>query len=362
MTDTTPACLKALEIKFYLLIALASIVIPWESAHSAATSFNPSIGSNFLILGRGGSRGLDPVSNDRNGIALQEAEVQLSADVDVYFKANALFSVSRPTPQQSYETDPEEVYVESLSLPLVTLKIGKFKAALGKHNELHTHAFPFIDQPLINTAVLGSEGLNEPAVSASLLLPTPWFSEVTVQEIGAENGTLYNSSRTGDLATVARLKNLWDLSTDLTLEWSLFGTGGRNQYDRGSRAWGSELTMKWRPSRGGKYQSLAWTTEYLNATIKGNPLGNNIGGIASWVQYQFAQRWSALARYEYVGLPIAEFSSSQTKQSALLGFAPTEFSGFRLQYDHIRDSLKVEGHQVALQMSVTIGAHPAHTY
>ena len=153
---------------------------------------NPDISANFLTLLQEGNRGKNAALGNRNGLSLQEAELQFVSDVDVYFKANALFSINRPTPAQDYKIDPEEVYVETISLPVVTLKAGKFKAALGRHNQLHTHAFPFIDAPIVNRKVLGDEGLNEVGLSASTLIPAPWFMEITAQVLGGENSNILN--------------------------------------------------------------------------------------------------------------------------------------------------------------------------
>jgi hypothetical protein len=81
------------------------------------------------------------------------------------------------------------------------------------------------------------------------------------------------------------------------------------------------------------------------------------------VQYQFSQRWWAQARYEYVGAPQESGFAAQTKQSALLGFFPSEFSGLRLQYDHLRVAgAERDEHTIAFQYNISIGAHPAHAY
>src|SRR3989338_178378 len=138
---------------------------------SKGKAFNPDIGANFLGLWQRGTG----ISDNRtavphNGFSLQEAELQFSADVDTYLKAVALFSVKQESGEAGFGIDPEEVYVESISLPGVTVRAGKFKLAMGKHNQLHAHAFPFIDAPLIHQQLLGDEGLNEPGAAAAVLL------------------------------------------------------------------------------------------------------------------------------------------------------------------------------------------------
>jgi hypothetical protein len=296
---------------------------------------------------------------------LQEAEIQFTADVDPYFKAVALFSVSQEdkVSPRKFGIDPEEVYLETLSLPSVTIRAGKFKMAMGKHNQLHSHAYPFIDGPLINTQLLGEEGLNEAGVSAALLLPTGWFSEITAQAFENSNDTLFNSPTSNDAGGLVHLKNLWDLSDDLTAELGLSGAMGKNTAEKTSSIYGADFTMKWRPAVGGKYHALIWSTEYLQGDRKGMAQ-ESLGGLATWLQYQFAQRWWIQGRYEHVGFGRSDAATQplQNKESVLIGFFPSEFSGIRLQYDHLSTEGSNANNAFAIQYNVSIGAHPAHAY
>ncbi len=337
---------------------------------SKGKAFNPDISANFLgLLSRGTNRSSARTAVPRNGFTLQATEFMFSADVDPYFRAITLLSVRQEGGTSGNIIEPEEAYLETLSLSRIGIRAGKFKLAFGKHNTLHTHAFPFIDAPLIHEAVFGDEGLNEVGVSAAYLLPTSWYSELIVQAFDPANGTLFSSPSAGDLGGLARFKNLWDLTDDLTAELGLSGTMAKNASNLTASALGADLTFKWRPSVGGKYQALVWSTEYLNAWRPGltDPASllptERLGGLATWMQYQFAQRWWAEARVEFVGLPHDAAISVQNKHSALLGFFPSEFSGLRLQYDHlVTPGAAKADHTVALQYNVSIGAHPAHTY
>lgn len=337
---------------------------------SKGNAFNPDISANFLGLWQRGTHLSDDRTNpSHNGFSLQEAELQMLSDVDPYLRASVLLSVSQEDGKTGYDLSPEEVFVESTSLPYVTIRAGKFKMALGKHNMLHTHAFPFIDAPLIHQLVLGDEGLNETGVSAAALIPVAWFSEFTAQAFSLNNEQLYNSQQSGDVGGLLKWKNLFDLTDDLTMEIGVSGTMGQNQYSRTSSVLAGDLTFKWRPAVGGKYHALIWQTEYLNADRPGfvdTATGESqaiVSGMASWLQYQFAERWWAQARGEYVGFTHSTGIPTENKGSVLLGFFPSEFSGFRLQYDffNIEDRGKMD-QTIALQYNVSIGAHPAHAY
>lgn len=89
-----------------------------------------------------------------------------------------------------------------------------------------------------------------------------------------------------------------------------------------------------------------------------------LGGVATWVQFQFAQRWWAQLRGEWTGVPVGlDSGPNERKQSVLLGFFPSEFSGFRAQYDHLgATGLGQDDHRFTVQWNISIGAHPAHSY
>jgi hypothetical protein len=344
------------------------------TAKSRGNAFNPDISANTLFLYQNGNRGNNatataPPGSSPNGASLQEAELQLTSDVDPYARAVVLLSVSQQA--REWKIEPEEAFGESLQLP-VTVRAGKFKAALGKYNTYHTHAYPFIDQNLINTVLLGDEGLNNAGISVAGLIPLPWFSEVTVQGLGADAEPFSNTSPNGVIGLV-HLKNLWDLTDDLTMEWGLSGAQGPNDVDKQTQIWGSDLTFKWRPSVGGKYSALIWSTEYLNGqkTLDSaiTTAKTKTQGGSSFVQWQFAQRWWLQGRDEYVEVldPTAATADVRRKQSLLLAFLPTEFSGLRLQYDRVDDVAAISGYdkpesKIMLQLNLSIGAHPAHAY
>jgi hypothetical protein len=333
-------------------------------------ALNPDISVNFLGHWQRGT-GLSDSQTvpNRNGLTLQELEFHFSADVDPYLRAVALVAAAQEDGSTGYGFDPEEVFLETISLPRITLKAGKFYTSFGKHNQLHRHAFPFIDAPLIHQKIFGDEALNDAGISASLLLPTSWYSELTTQIINGGNPSLYASPSAGRMSGVIRLKNLWDLNDDLTMELGVSGTSGKNSVSNSSSAVGSDLTFKWRPAEGGKYRSLIWSSEYIQGmNFMNDPSGTpteikKLGGIASWIQYQFAERWWIQGRAEYIGRPSSDLLPIQKKQSVLLAFLPSEFSGFRLQYDHLKDGSRAkDDHTVGFQFNVSIGAHPAHAY
>ena len=335
-------------------------------ALKAGSSLNPGVSLNALTLYKQSRQEDGFESTQPNGFLLQEVELQFLADVDPYLRASAALSIH---PQDStgtssseprYAIDPEEVFVETTSIPYVTFKAGRFHAALGRHNLLHTHAFPFIDAPLINQELLGGEGLTETGLSISALAPTPWFLELTTQGFQGQSSALFGNPDSSPFASVSRLRSALDLSDDFTMDLGLSQAIGKNSYHTQTKVVGADLTFKWRPSVGGKYSAFVLGAEYLEGVIPDRPSRSHLLGFSTYVQYQFAQRWWVQARSE--GMTDRILGTKEKKYSALLGFFPSEFSGVRLQLDHHLNADSKIQNRVYLQGNYTIGAHLAHTY
>ncbi|MCC7440925.1 MAG: hypothetical protein IT285_04795 [Bdellovibrionales bacterium] len=279
--------------KLFGAFAALSFILTSPSA-SAASGTNPDVSLNALILGQGLLQRGEPelLEDVATGFGLQEVELRFTSNIDTNFRGDAVLAMHAEDGE--YHLEPEEVIVETLSLPGVTLKAGKFYAALGRHNTLHTHAYPFIDAPMVHHELLGHEGLNAPGLSGAVLLPPSWFSELTLQVFTSSEGVLFADGSDSDRqAGLASWRNLWELSDDSTLDLVLaYGRGFGTEKSVLSAA----LTGKWRYSPEG---SFSLTGEYLRLD---ESAGQNRDGLALWAQYQFAKPWWVQARGEVLGM------------------------------------------------------------
>lgn len=350
-------------------------------ASAQSTLQSPNVSANVLLLGRQSNFANDETNTVRNGFDLQEAELAFYADVDPYINLNLIFALhpeyeydpGASEIKQSWIFEPEELYAETLHIPSVTLKLGKFKGAIAKQNLRHSHSSPFVDLPFVHEALLGPEGLNDVGLSAGILLPSSWFSELTLQTLRGEGeNLLFNSKTPNDFVGVYQWRNLWDLSDDLTFELGASYAEGQPSVGGVATVWAGHGALKWRPAEGGKYRSWTLETEALSGRISETREAAN--GVLIWGKYQFAQQWAAWVRYD--NLEIAQGGTLITSPELLekkanrttlaMVYSPTEFSSYRFEYSNSQGPLSVTGESVEtkyyLQANFTIGAHPAHAY
>lgn len=351
-----------------ILMAISNFV--WAQSAPANILKSPNVSANALFWYQNSNRNDENASTTRNGVDIRETEIALYADVDPYTRLYLLLAVHPEYEdvgdrvEQSWIVEPEEAYADSNVVPSLTLKVGKFKAAMGKHNILHTHAFPFAEAPLINQELLGGEGLNDVGVSAAWLIPTGWFSELTTQYLRGEGeNEAFNSATPSDGVGLVNWKNLWDLSEASTLEFGTSYAFGPNSLGGDTQLLNANLTWKFRPIDGGKYHSWKAAIEYLDRRVGQSSGPDDHGyGYAAWLQYQLAQRWQTGGRWEEL-----ENAGSKSNRGTLsVEFLATEFSQYRLDLSRAylppdTDSQRFEN-KVMVQANFTIGAHPAHAY
>jgi hypothetical protein len=366
----------------YLLATLLVLSCPRAFAESSLNS--PYVSANALFLYRNSNLGRDGSNTAKSGLDLQEAELAFFSDVDPYSNLNLLLTVhpeytanSSGFVDQAWKVEPEELFAESNHVPFTTLRIGKFKAAIGKHNTLHSHVFPLVDAPVANTILLGGEGLNDVGVSAAVLLPFSWYSEFTAQYLrGAGENSEFKAGSPGDGVGVGHWKNLWDLTEALTAEVGGYYAQGNNYLKTQTKIIGADLTFKWRPLEGGKYHSWILAGEILQRKLgqPGAQKAERGSGGNIWAQYQFAKRWSAVLRYDHLNAEASDATvnvnaipnGTTDKYSAGLNFSASEFSTFRAEYNHAITPPDARGKRAErkfyVQANFTIGAHPAHSY
>lgn len=331
---------------------------------------NPSIGMNALFSGMA-ARNLD----QPYGLQFDEAEMSVISVVDPWWTLNADLVFA------SNEVSPEEVWARSTSVPALQLKVGRLRGTFGKHGLLHSHAFPFIQAPIIMGNTIGEEGFKDAGLEAAWLTPLPWYSELTggvYQAIEAddEHPLDFGSTRHDNVPFLAHFKNEFDLNDQTTLELGQSWLQGRGTDGFVHSSGGADLTVRNVPLRNSNRRGWILQGEYIQKGMSGDGAyqKQSNGWYASF-QYRLSQVWWAGIRGEQARDSETDFLVDDagdpvpgriSRGSVNVAWAPSEFSFVRLEYSHaVADAgngLEPSDDRILLQMSYTIGFHPAHAY
>jgi hypothetical protein len=325
-------------------------------ASASPTYFNPAIAviGNFL-----GVAGRNPVE-DRPSLEMRESEISFQAIVDPYAKADFFVSVSND------EVELEEGFVTFTHLPAdLLVKVGKFKAQIGKVNLMHTHVLPWADEPLPVVNLLGGEeGWNDAGISVAKIIPLgETFSELTVQVFRGESEGLFEAPSRSDLAYLAHYRAYRDFGDDHNVELgSTWGRGSNGTTpDAKTTLENIHLVYRWKPLGGRPYRSFILRSELFRSR-RDQPGGRQSSrGFFVSGDYQLARRWVAGGRYEFSDR--ADDDSLRDRGGAvLLTFRPSEFSQVRGELRRRRYAGGLTANEAFLQIQFSIGAHGAHPF
>jgi hypothetical protein len=375
---------------------------PATRSAGGASAFNPAIS---LILGGSYTNtsrnpddwniaGFPPpggeVGPGERSFNLGESELTFAASIDPYFSGQLTAAINGEN-----EIEVEEAFVRTTALPDgFTGKMGRFFSGFGYLNEVHAHAWDFVDQPLVYQAMFGGQFRQE-GVQVKWLAPTDLFVEVGA-EVG--NGSNFPATRGagnglnattlfahvgGDVGdyTSWRAGLAWLDGDAENREGGIADAGGTPLFESftgNTNTWVVDGVLKWAPS---PRRQLKVQGEYLHREESGeiadggvllaDDYRNTQSGWYLQSVYQFASRWRVGARYDsldsgtphYTLAPDGLLSSSPDRLSLMLDWNPSEFSRLRAQYDW--DNARDEGDTdriLRLQYIYGIGAHGAHKY
>ena len=137
---------------------------------------------------------------------------------------------------------------------------------------------------------------------------------------------------------------------------------------------GGDLTVRNVPPKNSNRRGWILQGEYIQkgSTAGGTYQREQDGGYASF-QYRLSQVWWAGIRGEQSRDSFTDFLVDETgtqipgkvtRGSANIAWSPSEFSFVRLEYSHAEadGGIHPTDDRILLQLSYTIGYHPAHAY
>lgn len=375
---------------------------PSAARGGGASAFNPAI--SLILGGSYTSASRDPgdwhvggfvpagdeVGPGERSFNLGESELTFAASIDPYFSGALTLAITGEN-----EVEVEEAYFRTTALKDgLTIKGGRFFSGFGYLNEVHAHAWDFVDQPLVYQAMFGGQ-YRQNGVQVKWLAPTELFVE-----FGAEtgNGDGFPSTRRdrnglngatlfahigGDIGSYTswRAGGAWLTQHATEREGGIedaFGDPLFEAFTGDSDTWVVDGVLKWAPS---PRRQLKVQGEYMRRRESGEILGDGVlladdyrNTQSGWYLqsvYQFAPRWRVGARYDsldsgrpvYTDAPLDLLDASPDRLSVMLDWNPSEFSRLRAQYDW--DNARDDGDRdriLRLQYIYGIGAHGAHKY
>jgi len=346
------------------------------------------------------------VGPGNRGLSLAETELVFSANIDPNFRGTLIAALS---PDDTIAV--EEGYIQGIGLSHgLGIKAGRFLASAGYLNEIHPHAWDFVDAPLAHKVFLGKQ-LADDGVQLKWVAPTETFVELGA-EIGrgrAFPGTNRDKNGAGATNLFARLGGDIGASTAWRLGLSHLRTTARNRnyedldstgtqvnnsFNGASRLWVVDGVLKWAPNGNPGYNNFKLQGEYFRRREDGTltydtdsaSLGTQSDAYRSaqsgWYAqgvYQFMPMWRAGYRHDRLdtgtvklglvdsgALTAVDFpifaAHHATRNTLMLDFNPSEFSRLRMQFASDKSRLGATDKQMFLQYIMSLGAHGAHKF
>lgn len=302
--------------------------------------------------------------NANRGFNLNYAEFGIHSTIDPYFDAFAIFHLH----PSAFEI--EEAYVNTRALPYgLKVKAGKFKSGFGRINAKHQHAWNFSQQPLINKALFGPDGINDAGVSLQWVAPTDFYLMTGLEAMQGQNDRSFGDVEENNLY-IGYLKSSVDIGEDFSILGGVNVAHGTNTDLKSTNIVGLDLTL--REELGG-YSSLTLQSEYIKRNKENNSSTDKQAGYYSELIYRYDNNYAGGIRYEAINKNETDLSAysgidvgNLERYSAMLEYKPFEFSRLRLEYSHDKSKV-IAGERknidsLILELNIEAGAHGAHAY
>jgi hypothetical protein len=365
-------------------------------APASAGAFNPAIGA--VLMGQTTAQTRNP--NDfripgfalgdnagqlPRGFAINESEVNLSANVDQALYGNLTLAFER-----NNTVGVEEGFIQTTSLPYgLTVKGGRFFSGIGYLNEQHAHTWDFADPALPYQAFLNTQ-YDDDGVQLRWLAPTDRFLEFGAEAFrgdffpaggtdnhnsgaGAWSAFVHTGDDIGESASYrVGLSHLWTTAKNRTTS----GLAGTDVFSGTDHTYIADAVYKWAPNGNFVERYLKLQAEFFVRQEQGffnaSPhfSGTQTGFYAQGV-YQFMPLWRVGLRYDQVhakslgpgfaGTTLDNLGATPRRYSSMIDYSTSEFGRFRLQYD-LNQLRPQTDHEFIFQYIVSLGAHGAHQY
>jgi hypothetical protein len=357
-----------------------------------------------------------------SGFTLGHNELALSTEIGGFLEGR--FTGVMHQHDGGLEVELEELWLQSLGLGHgVTLKGGRFFSDIGYLNEIHPHAWDFVDAPLVYRGLLGGQ-YKDNGLQATWIAPTDLYLRFGAEAFaGDEFPFNYHGGGIGSWSL--SVKSGGDISDSHSWQLGLSYLGGESSerlgghghehgaeshdthHDEDGQAdhdtdvfteellpafsgdnsiYALDLVYKWAPQGNYKERFFKLQMEYMyrredghidlfhgddveeSSSYQGRQHGAYLQGT-----YRFLPHWQGSLRYDWLGsnnraadnetLVEAglESDSDPWRLGGAIAWVPNEYTTLRFQYNHDR-SLPRTDHQFFVQFIYSFGPHGAHQF
>ena len=323
-------------------------------------------------------------SGRENRFFPREIELSLFGQIDPYARGHVIIETGEEGPGEELAVHLAEAHLTLLALPWGTqLKMGQMRNRFGLLNQLHAHDLPQTDSPAVLRNFFGEEGLVERGLELTWVPDLPFYLEGLVGVFNGDNEVAFGHGRLRDPLVTARVRTFFELGDTGGLQLGVSLAHGRTADEFRSTLIGFDAKYKYRPS-GWLHPLLTVAGEGILSKRKVQIVGEpedpeaeptvvertlNRFGWYAYAELQPFRRWAGGVRYDRTELLVDP--GREWAIEPYLAFMPSEFLRFRLAYKHTNRSdnhpLAVtlgrrSFHEVLLQASFILGAHPAHSF
>lgn len=328
------------------------------------------VSGDFVADFSAGDRKPGTFPGRENRMFPQEVELAVSGRVDPYARADFFFEFAETggftagnggfEVQREFEVGIDEAYLTLLQLPLgLQARLGQMRPKFGRLNVIHQHDLPQVDRPDVLVNFFGEEGEVEIGGEMSVLLPTPFFQELSVGVYNGDNDPSFGDGKLTNPLVTGYLRNFFELNDASALQVGLSGQTGPNQEQQRTYLAGLDLTYKWTPPDT-PYTALTLQAEALYSHHGTETEAPNRYGAYFFGDYRFSRRWGVGTRVDWSEFPVE--SGREWAVGPYVNFWVSDFLRFRLQYKHTDRNFADNLDEIFLQTVFVLGHHPPHPF
>jgi len=317
----------------------------------------------------------------------REVEVSFFGQIDPYARAEVRVEAGQDDRNGNINVTLAEGNLTLMALPYGTqLKMGKMRNRFGYLNEIHSHDWPFTDNPNVLQQFFGTEGLVESGFEATWVPSLPFYLQVLGGVFNGQNDVAFGRNQISNPLATGRVRTFLDFDEWGAIQLGASVAAGQTPQQKSSTIIGWDAKYKYTPA-GWQHAAFSVIGEYLMSlrdVVVTDSDGNdqtrfrNSQGFYVYAGLQpfnhgELSKWLLGFRYDRTQYPAA--SGTEWAWQPFLAYNPSEFLRFRLGYKQTTRSqccsyLDFQDNggsakQVSeyfLQATFIMGAHPAHPF